>query len=325
MKARYKHLLENSISAILSAIEIYNKPDFRYRNEIFVILAVNAWELILKSKILKDNNGKTSSLYIKKANGRFVETRNKTKMTISINDAMNRTSLDTNLKRNLEEFIKIRDNAIHFYNKDNLNYLIFSLGVANLRNYQKLVKQWYDKDLLEYNFYILPLGFAHNFKGYSLLELKKEPQIIRDLIKTVQYYQDNPKKSEFDFTCEIEVNLKSAKKITEKTDAKIEITKEGEKEGTLFYQTKKLIDKYPLTYTDLKTKLRKDYPNFNQNDLSKLIKEHKIKGNEKYSTYLFTSKSKEEEYKKTGIVPKAIKVIYNHDCYKFLKSLLNKK
>jgi hypothetical protein len=55
MKARYKHLLENSISAILSAIEIYNKPDFKYRNEIFVILTVNAWELLLKSKILKDN------------------------------------------------------------------------------------------------------------------------------------------------------------------------------------------------------------------------------------------------------------------------------
>lgn len=31
--------------------------------------------------------------------------------------------------------------------------------------------------------FILPLGFAHNFKEYSLLELKKEPQIIRDLIK----------------------------------------------------------------------------------------------------------------------------------------------
>jgi len=42
MKAKYKHLLENSISTILSAIEIYNKPDFKYRNEIFVILTENA-------------------------------------------------------------------------------------------------------------------------------------------------------------------------------------------------------------------------------------------------------------------------------------------
>lgn len=235
MKARYKHLLENSISAILSAIEIYNKPDFRYRNEIFVILSVNAWELLLKSKILKDNKGKTNSLYIKKANGRFVETRNKTKMTISINDAMNRTSLNKNLKRNLEEFIKIRDNAIHFYNKNNLNYLIFTLGVANLRNYQKIVKQWYKKDLLEYNFYILPLGFAHNFKGYSLLELKKEPQIIRDLIKTIQYYQDNPKDSEFDFTCDIKVNLVSAKKISDDTDARFAVEKMKMTTDKLFY------------------------------------------------------------------------------------------
>jgi hypothetical protein len=30
MKAIYKELLDNSISGALSAIEIYNKPDFKY-------------------------------------------------------------------------------------------------------------------------------------------------------------------------------------------------------------------------------------------------------------------------------------------------------
>ncbi|BAW80716.1 hypothetical protein TAO_1346 [Candidatus Nitrosoglobus terrae] len=35
---------------MLSAIEIYNKPDFKYREEIFSIIAINAWELLLKAK-----------------------------------------------------------------------------------------------------------------------------------------------------------------------------------------------------------------------------------------------------------------------------------
>jgi hypothetical protein len=43
-------LLENSLSAALSSIEIYNKPDFKYREEIFTILNVNSWELLLKGQ-----------------------------------------------------------------------------------------------------------------------------------------------------------------------------------------------------------------------------------------------------------------------------------
>ncbi len=38
---------------MLSAIELYNKPDFKYREDAFAILAVNAWELLLKSQLFK--------------------------------------------------------------------------------------------------------------------------------------------------------------------------------------------------------------------------------------------------------------------------------
>ena len=64
MKARSQELLEKSVSAMISAIEIYNKPDFKYREETFAILAINSWELLLKAKWLKDNNNKIRSLYV---------------------------------------------------------------------------------------------------------------------------------------------------------------------------------------------------------------------------------------------------------------------
>lgn len=63
-KSKYSLLLEKSIQAVLSAIELYNKPVFSYREESFSILMVNAWELLLKAKKLKDNNGKLTCLYI---------------------------------------------------------------------------------------------------------------------------------------------------------------------------------------------------------------------------------------------------------------------
>lgn len=46
----YRSLLDKSIGSMLSAIEIYNKPAFHNREEVFAILAVNSWELLLKAQ-----------------------------------------------------------------------------------------------------------------------------------------------------------------------------------------------------------------------------------------------------------------------------------
>lgn len=49
----YRSLLDKSVSSLLSAIDIYNKPIFSYREEAFAIFAVNSWEILLKAKLLK--------------------------------------------------------------------------------------------------------------------------------------------------------------------------------------------------------------------------------------------------------------------------------
>jgi hypothetical protein len=64
MKSKVQELLDKSIAAMVSAIEIYNKPDFLYRGETFAILAINSWELLLKSRYLLINKNKMSSLYV---------------------------------------------------------------------------------------------------------------------------------------------------------------------------------------------------------------------------------------------------------------------
>lgn len=63
-KVRFAHLLEKSVHAALSAIEIYNKPDFKYRVESFSILMVNAWELLLKARILQESKNNLKSIYV---------------------------------------------------------------------------------------------------------------------------------------------------------------------------------------------------------------------------------------------------------------------
>ncbi|MGI6660956.1 MAG: DUF3644 domain-containing protein [Bacillota bacterium] len=56
-----ENLLERAIAAMVSALEVYNKPTFRYRAESFTILAINAWELLVKAKWLLDNDDDISN------------------------------------------------------------------------------------------------------------------------------------------------------------------------------------------------------------------------------------------------------------------------
>jgi len=84
----YEHLLENSIHAMLSAIEIYNKPDFKYRGQVFSILLVNSWELLLKAKILNDNNDQIESIYVTLPNDSYKKNRTGNFLTIEIFSAI---------------------------------------------------------------------------------------------------------------------------------------------------------------------------------------------------------------------------------------------
>lgn len=65
MKSNVDALLEKSIACAVSAIEIYNKPDFKYREETFSILMINSWELVLKAKKIKDSNNNIKVIYLK--------------------------------------------------------------------------------------------------------------------------------------------------------------------------------------------------------------------------------------------------------------------
>lgn len=323
MKALYKELMANSISASLSGIEIYNKPDFKYRNEIFVILLINSWELLFKSKIVKDNNGKPNSLYLYDKT-RIKKNRNGTPFTIDIFECIRKLKISETLTDNLTALIEIRDSSIHFYNRNNLSYIIYSLAAASLRNYQKLCKEWFGKDLLEYNFYILPLGYNFNFKTFSMLELNKEPDAIKSLLQNISSNQNKQTKDGFQFTCEIELTLTSAKKITDKTDLTVSIDNNSPNATVAVIKTQKLTDQYQLSWTDLWNKLKAENPTLGQNTYIKLMKKHKIKDNKKYSNYNFRTKKDEDNFNKTGKVKQGTNSIYNEECFQFLLTEISK-
>ena len=54
--------------ALFAAVEIYNKPRVEFREQTVAFLLVNAWEVLLKARIVQQNGGKIQSIYQRKSN-----------------------------------------------------------------------------------------------------------------------------------------------------------------------------------------------------------------------------------------------------------------
>jgi len=124
MKAIYKQLVDKSIAAALAAIEVYNKPDFRYREESFVILLVNAWELLLKAKILKDSKNRLSSLYVPGAKTSAISTIMKAHK-LKANEGLSAYSFRT--KAQEQAYVKTKrlpKGITSIYNEDAVQFIV---------------------------------------------------------------------------------------------------------------------------------------------------------------------------------------------------------
>jgi hypothetical protein len=175
-RPRHTYLVDKAIEAAIGAIEIYNKPAFSYREEAFAILMLNAWELLLKARILKENQNRLCSIEVwerkRTKSGRpstkLTPRRNRSgnPATIGINAAAavvrqyRKNAIDEHGIENLSLLIEIRDNAIHFHNAGRgLRKRIQEIGSAALRNFAYAAQSWFGRNLREYDFALMPFAF----------------------------------------------------------------------------------------------------------------------------------------------------------------------
>ena len=94
-------LRKKSIEAFLLAIEVYNKPTIKYRLEGCLYFLCNAWELLLKAKLLLENK----SIYYKNSN-----------QTLSLSDCLKKvmTNEKDPIRYNMDVIIKLRNLSTHF-------------------------------------------------------------------------------------------------------------------------------------------------------------------------------------------------------------------
>lgn len=153
----YRALLNNAIAAAGAAIEIYNKPRMAYREECFVILLVNGWELMLKALLSKNRR----RIYYKKR-------RQEPYRTLSVSDALTRSEavFPTSVPfkptaENLRVLIGYRDAAIHFYNKPGFGAIIYALAQTSVNNFRDVVQAAFSRDIAsDITLSLLPLTLA---------------------------------------------------------------------------------------------------------------------------------------------------------------------
>jgi hypothetical protein len=324
MKPRYRFLLDHSINTVLSAIEIYNKPDFKDREQVFSILLVNAWESLLKAKILRDNKNRLSSLYIPIGSGgpgqRYKKNRTGNYMTISLEQAVLHCCLVPVVKENLHYMVEIRDAATHLTAASpSLPHLVFSLGTAALRNYAALVRQWFSLGLSDYNFFILPLGFSYPFKAISMADLTKEPNDIAALLKSASAASvATPEDPTFFFACEIRTHMVSAKKLADAdVTARIDPSATG---AVVVSRDVRPIDRYPYSFQQVWERLKAALPALRQPLLQTFIREQKVKENGAYATYNYRNKQDEARGPR-----RHTPVIYNDDFVRFAGEALARR
>jgi hypothetical protein len=80
---------------------------------------------------------------------------------------------------------------------------------------------------------------------------------------------------------------------------------------------------YPLSALKVLEEVQKRNPNIKRSGVWKIIKENDIKSNRDYSIYNFRNKSLEDEFKKTGILPKGTPSIYKESVVDFILTIYN--
>ncbi len=273
-------LAQKAVHAAIAAIEVYNKPDFHFREEAFSLLMVNAWELLLKGKWIADHDDDVTSLYeydnaTGETNGKkmrvnrcgnpitFGVTYLGHKLCEDVNSGLEKPCMD-----NLLALVEVRDTSAHFLNKDvYFGRRILELGTASLQNFLVLVNEWFQIDLSRYNFFLMPLSFYHGFEAVAPVSVSSYPEQMQrlleylDALDAAQPEANAEQMATQSFTMRLETHLVREKNTqamgfrwTDDPTAPVVALREED-----------LLKAYPWTYRVLTDNLKKRYSDFVEN------------------------------------------------------------
>jgi hypothetical protein len=317
--SRSARLLQNAEAALISAIEIYNKPSFGYREETFAILALNAWELLLKAKVLEQHNNAINSLTVfatrqtasgKQSKKRYAKlNRSGNRITIGIDSCIDvltkkGISVPEPVRKNLEALTEIRDNAVHYINASpQLSKQVLEIGTACLRNFIELGKLWVSLDLSSYSLYLMPIGFLPTEPATAMTISNNEQKVVNYLARVMK---DGSSASDQDYHVSLDVNI-SFKRTSIASAAAVIVTNDPtDPNATKVALSEEDIRKqYPWDYATLTEKLNNRYIDFKNNAKYHALRK-KIATNPQFMKTRFLDPSKQGGLRKDFFNPNII-------------------
>ena len=265
-------LLEKSIHAATASIEIFNKPNFAYRHEIFTILMSNAWELLLKAKVVRDNGENVESVYATegtKGSKTIKRSRSGNPITHSLKflankvEAMSHSGMEKSSKDNILELSGYRNDAVHlFVQEEEIGHRIARLGAASLRNYTFFVRTWFGRELVTRDFPFLPLAFEGppTLRALGTQQGNEHGSQLLAHWDALEHEHREEKTDQY-FSATVEVLTRRTRdpdgmpvRFSNDPDARTYQLKEED-----------ISNRYPWTYHELTERLKSRYSNFSAN------------------------------------------------------------
>lgn len=271
----HQRFVDKADAAITAAVEVYNKPSFAYREETFAILALNAWELLLKAKVLKDadsdvralrvyeprdlkGGGKSNKLYAKRnRTGNF--------HSISFFESAKRLSASGTLPgevfANLDALVAIRDNSVHYVTPSaKLARQAQELAAASIKNFVLLDKQWFGRDLSRALNLILPLSFVPGTDQIGSVVTTADESRLIQYLESIGQAVGTPAS---DFAVAIRLEVKVEKSSLD-TASKVVWSKDPDAVKMVLTETD-IRAKYPWDFSELCRRMAARYKDFKVN------------------------------------------------------------
>lgn len=289
MESLSERLVDKSIEAFITGLELYNKPTIRYRIEGFSFFAINSWELMLKAHLI--NSKGLTSIYFADNPDRTIDVTKAIKL-IYTNDK-------DPLRINLEKIIELRNTSTHFITED-YETVYAPLFQAAVINYCQELLKFHNKDITSY--------IAQNFLtlSISLEELtddqirgKYSPEMAERFIKMRNDVEVTSEKNSVRFAIPIEQRLYITKK-PEEADFLVAVDRNSETKLTIAKELRDPSNTHKYSYRNIvKTvneQIKSSHINFSvsqrnkddrhyftTNDLQLFIKFYNVKEQQEYA------------------------------------------
>jgi hypothetical protein len=236
----YSRLLEKSIEAFIMGLEIYNKPTIKYRIEGFSFFVCNAWELMLKAKMISD--------------GKNIHYRDKPYRTFDLSKVLQSVYTDKKqpLRINLEKIIDLRNISVHYVTTD-YESIYAPLFQSSVINFTNEIDRFHGIDITQYiSQDFLTISASMNALTSREIRLKYDAETAERLIlqkNDIEVTTDTLESSE-KFAIQIEHRLVLTKSKSN-ADLSVAIDRDAKNKANIIKEYKDPADTHKYSYTNL--------------------------------------------------------------------------